>query len=1166
MISSSQILKSVQTTLLKKMRMLNKGENTFNIGEPLTEEGGDPQSNYMFSRTVMLRMSSLLTLDNKPVILTGGEQLGNSLQSSMGVYGPRSNFVDMGTPETSDSQTGKTVTNVFEDLNTNMRPIAGVKDVSVEYVGGGMKIGATRQTTINWTCWTWEELQKFKPFFLTHSKTVLVEFGWSFEGPDAPHFLDIINEDGTLNKDTINGTEENPGHLQSRLADYIKEQNGHYDAVLGTIKNFQFSVNETGGFDCSTELSSMGVSALNKMNEPNSMKGQLSQLPISKPVDGYWWFSKDKAIIDSQLNDKNPYYSFDTYVKSLEGHLHLNAEKSKGSIAYLLGNDEPYCTWGWFEDNVLCRFVGQINEDDGRSVTEFRSLITEYDENEKPLKIPTPVQFNASKDIIAVDYSPSGWFFAQGGSDPSKGQENEKNSQLIPGMGVYTEFEQGFNYGDAGSTSTGRNNWFVNNFTALDAKMGEFKMMFGPPFVQESNQFTGQWKGAGWKDGKPWELQWKKTFLGSETAKFNGYTGSYFRRFLNHDEDKGNLRNVYFGHKFLTECFTSVNTISEGIDSVWSKFSSAYGGIYNFYIDFDDREGRLMVKERGYGYNRVRDALLNKSNRKDIEYDLNGLFVFPIWEKNSMVKSQNLDANIPNRMQIAAMYGNRTPDSGDGEINGFDDWSATALAKSGIMSDIEQNRDAKYSDVILGKAEFPFKSHRIDKKTGEQIDYSFGNPSAEDSTAPSWKVGKSPNTTDIYLDPTVDDIYGRGGELNTDNDEAGWGRGMNEVLDDQLKAEYMIRLKEEFKKIDTTGLNESEIQELKVEAGISKKSIWATIGNTLMNPIDSAVSYGSSLVSDTQIFGTPEERARKLANEKEQLFKNKSGGYVDIFNKSFVSRMENNARYKPDSYPRVKSEYVKLMKNLIRNANGSIMKTTDPVIPSIKLEIEIDGTGGIFPGNLFHSSYLPNAYIDKTVFETMGSEHKIDSSGWTTTLRGQMRVAGYPKVTTENPDYSYDPDLVPLDPEEKNLILQDPNAEVEIIEFPNGVKVEAEKAIASAGSTSVALPPLYPEQEFIGPSLPKEKKADSVTVSSLFGEEDETVDKGYTQIMKLGDADVTRGLGNITKKRTDGTVKDLDGNLYKPDPAGNSRKVGGVKYNDQTTGFSDSVSRWFDWD
>ena len=182
MITFSPIQKLIQETLHQKMRMLDKTPK-IGINEPSTEEGGVPQENYMFARSVFLRMTSLLTRNEKPIVLMGGELFEGQYRKGLDVYGYKSGGID--------------------EENPNLRPMAGVKDVNVEYAGGGMKIGATRKTSISWTCWSWEELQKFKPFFLKHGRAVLIEFGWGFDGPDKPQMLPITNSDGTLNQDLI---------------------------------------------------------------------------------------------------------------------------------------------------------------------------------------------------------------------------------------------------------------------------------------------------------------------------------------------------------------------------------------------------------------------------------------------------------------------------------------------------------------------------------------------------------------------------------------------------------------------------------------------------------------------------------------------------------------------------------------------------------------------------------------------------------------------------------------------------------------------------------------------------------------------------------------------------------------------------------------------------
>ena len=85
-----------------------------------------------------------------------------------------------------------------------------VKDISVGYKGGGMKLGATRTGEINWTCWTWQELERLTPHFLSPGKTVLLEWGWTGVGAlKKIELLDIFKNDPvtfikTFDTDKIN--------------------------------------------------------------------------------------------------------------------------------------------------------------------------------------------------------------------------------------------------------------------------------------------------------------------------------------------------------------------------------------------------------------------------------------------------------------------------------------------------------------------------------------------------------------------------------------------------------------------------------------------------------------------------------------------------------------------------------------------------------------------------------------------------------------------------------------------------------------------------------------------------------------------------------------------------------------------------------------------------
>lgn len=1043
MITFSPIQKLIQETLHQKMKMLDKvPSNQTGINEPTTGDGGVPQENYMFARSVFLRMTSLLTRNNKPIVLMGGELFEGQYRKGLSVYGPKSGGV--------------------KEENPNLRPMAGVKDVNVEYAGGGMKIGATRKTSISWTCWTWEELQKFKPFFLTHGKNVLIEFGWGFQGSDAPMMLDIIKENGEINEDLINGAGAASGSLQEKIPEFILEQKGHYDAVLGTINNFEFSVNETGGFDCTTDLVSMGVNTMRKMDSKESVDGHIANLPIVSPKT--YWLKTDESS-SSQIADKNPYYSFKSYMMSLEGHLHLNALNSKGSIAYILGGDTPYCTWGWFEDNVLSRFAGQINADKNSVVGEFRSIENIYDDEGKQIDVQ-PTLMRVSREILPIDFSPKGWFWVYPEQVPD--DENfwknttlrQDNSKLIPELNSYHD-----------STTT----------------LGAFKLMFAPPYLQKAgDKKNGLYQG----DKGTVTYRWKKSFLGSERATWND-DEAYFRPFKSDTSSNGVIRNIYFGHEFLTECFDK-STIKEGIDSVWSKFSAAYGGIYDFGIEFDDKEGRLMIKDREFANKKVSKVLENTSRNPtsvDAGYQNDGVFVFPIWEKNSIVKSQNLSAKLPSRMQVAAMYGNNSPEVGDGLIDTMEDWGAVALGRNEREVEEDENKEQKLLDSLLGSVEEPFR--RGEK--GNQ--FTFGNATANDNKPLQWKVGKSVNTTDIYED--LDD------EKNTSIDTANdsFGKGINEVMDVFLTKEF-------------------------------KKRLFESSGFETQAEYDKSISGG--------FFG-PEWSLEKQQNEAEKQ--------IDTFNSTttdkgamkllydnivkFGVRVNHNSNSaKHNKWPVMKAEYHALLKSTLKGEDGGIVKTTDPLVP-IELEIEIDGTGGIFPGNSFHSSYLPQSYMERMCFQVIGASHKIDSAGWTTTLKGQMRVAGLDKLR------------IPSEAEiQENINSIRPGNDLR-----EKKKAYAKEQGLDPGSMLPGgLPDLtenrdYPDE---GVKITPEMQNDLDSFEKILKKKDSEM--SFYESLKA----------KFTKKKTEKKTKKITKSVSTP-----TGEIKAVAYNDNTTGFSADVARQF---
>ena len=203
MITFSNIPESVQKTLYDRMNMLDKNKLT-KIGGLISTDAGSPKQNYMFSCSTFMRMISLQppALDPRPVILSGGEAdyKGNLVSNLWG------------------SKTSTRTSDPFADVHHTKvnpgrywaqgdpqpyRPMAGVKDISVEYKGGGRTLAATRGAEINWVCWTWEDLDRLTAHFLHTGNTVFLDWGWSGVGDISPINIDpfpILKENS--NKET----------------------------------------------------------------------------------------------------------------------------------------------------------------------------------------------------------------------------------------------------------------------------------------------------------------------------------------------------------------------------------------------------------------------------------------------------------------------------------------------------------------------------------------------------------------------------------------------------------------------------------------------------------------------------------------------------------------------------------------------------------------------------------------------------------------------------------------------------------------------------------------------------------------------------------------------------------------------------------------------------
>ncbi len=1018
MITLAPISGNIQNTLNEKISMLKKGEGkteggvfvpNFEIGSPVTDGNRLPK-NYMMTRVPFFRMTSFTPkkeTSNVPVIIMGGEL--SPLGSLRAGFADRE--ADVNTEISSDGRLQYHGL-YHQDGDIPYRPIAGVKDISIEFKGGGMRLGATRQGTINWTCWNWEDLTNLTPHFLQHGKTVLLEWGWTGDGA-----LKDVKLFPLFNPDVMTFDMNKITNLNQKILLHTESQNGHYDAMLGLVQKFDWSVNDSGGFNCATSIISPGVTLLQKHHKKFA-SSQMGSLPVlstqtQNKVERWWWWDTDaeykfadkgrniaklapyitfreymqdfpnqvKSFIEKNVDiaadpdNKDPetrwkwdgkkntidarqggstsdhgigtkivvankisgwhHYKVikktdDTYVPiSSLGEMDSMSEwKDNAAKKYwttnvmvqvgeamtkvmgsLTAGNNVYVTWGWFEDNVLSRFFGNIAED-GKLIGEFRSIENRVGDDGSRLRYVTEDGVGQEE----VDGNVVHWSAYDKQVMQSTRMTNSKYlitvdaaKWLIPNPGDPVVANTKFWFGDKLQ--------FLSELTTLNQNL-----TMGQPATLSQLAVTSQLAEGGYLLGSKAEVDQYLKDINKATAEFIP------------------MRNILFNASYLSEKLKETTDLLSGVMSIWNEFSSIYGGIYRFKLDYDDDSNRMLLREEGYTNYKVKDLLENKKEKDSGETPVSGiskLFVFPTWEAGSLVKSQNITAKLPDRMQLAAMYGlSKNQEKEDEKSEGtYNDIAAAAWGrinqKPKKAGSPAAEAEKRYRDLLSGAIDYPSRGNRA-----------FGNTTADEQ------------------DPIYAELLSIGEESGTCG-IAGTMRIYESILD-EIEAQQKRELVKRQVKASTTD-TDTESDGVGIEAR-------AQALRDFFRKVD---SIGS-----------------KNMDNWSQLYNWNSLG---IRNAGTYSWQSKEKKYAAFGHPKIKSEVLSAMNKLLRGGDDSVLDHIDPLIP-VDFEMEIDGTGGMFPGNSFHSSYVSKRYQEESLFQMVGVEHSIDNDGWTTKIKGQIRA------------------------------------------------------------------------------------------------------------------------------------------------------------------------------
>lgn len=141
----------------------------------------------------------------------------------------------------------------YESLG--FRPTPGIESVSVKSKG---TYGTLREAEVNFKVWTLEDLEVMQALYLRPGYTVLLEWGHSIQLQSSEN-VGTLNTQITTCKKFLNNNVDDPMlTFEKELLEITQQSDYNYDAFIGYISNFNWSLNEQGGYDCMVKIIAKG--------------------------------------------------------------------------------------------------------------------------------------------------------------------------------------------------------------------------------------------------------------------------------------------------------------------------------------------------------------------------------------------------------------------------------------------------------------------------------------------------------------------------------------------------------------------------------------------------------------------------------------------------------------------------------------------------------------------------------------------------------------------------------------------------------------------------------------------------------------------------------------------------------------------------------------------
>ena len=978
------ISKPIQEKLKARERAL--AWKTSSANAPVANGSIRPKD--IMSRTTFVRMCSNKDDKVANIVISGGE---------------------IGT----DGQMGFGLQQLYKASSAGIRPIAGIKNIEVIYKGSWKAI---REATVNWTVSSIDDLDRLTPYFLTVGKTVVLDWGWV--NPSTKSFTQQLGSAPFITKE--NGKFKVNQDIFSNPQELIHKKGGDYDAIGGKVSNFEYTLRPDGGFDCTTKITALGSTLFKKPLDTGANQIDfVSAEEVGKQKQGNF-DGLTNAIINLRSIIVHDVFGLKYIVKEKIGATNKNKggmPRKKMERLATFGADgkglydkETETVFGKKFDFPITNFEDWDTKNKNRKHTLNRTNVDGwYDGNGYSLSVDDRKNPNVLWTVTCgTGYSQHedifvtwAWFEDQllnryisfkGGDDKDIKLTFRSIDTVLDKDGLSISSDLGkdsaltdkeVEEGKEPSEANKQLDEIIEKYKININLKNPTKVFKTPTLIRNNPDFLYPINPFLFfiPEKKPMEENVSYTGTSSENLKefiknFQLFqpTGKIFADNNSEGKSKGRLRNIWINITEIQKAFGVENadaaemddvnvrppgTLAKGIENLLNQLNANFHNFWDFEITVDPYDStNIKVIDKSSVNLGIESLVYSKFEENSNKAQTLGIYKFPSFRIGSIVKNQNLSFKIPDSMALTALYGSNKP-----------------------------NRDVSNENFV----------------NNEEMMMLFSTDKVPEGKLDFW--------SDKYLNNLERSYYSQNLPAN------GTHTAADSVRDSQDKNSKPEEKVEEVKPIIIGSEKSDHNSKISIENGIPINSKsnwwrrWTGVG------VKTAPTAHEHLLREPIVKFDINEENKIVLVEEIGAYGGGVGGLGVLLKGSeqkivlqpyeFAEISEVPKYYKYDN----ETKTVLLEKDvqtLIKSRLTSRQLKIDPLIPA-ELTLEVDGIGGVVPGDVIHTDYIQPKYninlmADGIIygpvvyFQVVGVSQKVDSSGWITELTTKMRMNHIPDI------------------------------------------------------------------------------------------------------------------------------------------------------------------------